>query len=61
MVPATGAQQSLLAPLHAPSTLTSTGAHVDADFSQAAVAGSSAAPNVIHLAGDFTCGATFNI
>ncbi len=60
MVPATGAQQSLLAPLHAPSTLSATGAHIDADFSQAAVAGSSAAPNVIHLAGDLTCGATFN-
>ena len=60
MVPATGAQQSLLAPLHAPSTLSPTGAHIDADFSQAAVAGSSAAPNVVHLAGDLTCGATFN-
>jgi hypothetical protein len=60
MVPATGAQQSLLAPLHAPSTLSATGAHVDADFSQAAGAGSSAAPNVIHLVGDLTCGATFN-
>jgi hypothetical protein len=61
MVPATGAQQSLLAPVHAPSTLSATGAHIDADFSQAAATGSSAAPSVIHLAGDFTCGATFNI
>lgn len=40
-------------------TVTATGLHLDADFTEVVAQGATEAPHVIHLAGDATCG-TFN-